>query len=350
MYTEQTTTDSRQATSPRSERLATRSGAALTVRPFNFDARADYEQTVLINNLIDPEHQESVDAWQHWDRNRDPQLHFRRYLLEKDGDVVAYGSYGHMEWAFHADRYFIWLGVHPEHQRKGYGSVLWDYLMGRLSLRQPAVLVSFTRENRPRAVEFLQNREFAVRMREQISRIDPQTFDVTPFAGKIARLEQAGVAVRSLAEIMERDPDWKRNMYELEKELEKDVPSIDEVTKSDFEVYDRQMLGMPNLLPEGWFVAVDGDEYVGMSVLWRDLENGQRLETGFTGVKRSHRRRGIATAMKARALEFARAYGATTLDTGNEENNPMLQLNYQLGFRPLPAELLLQKTLVEEPQ
>jgi GNAT superfamily N-acetyltransferase len=348
MYSEQATTGRQPATTSQGERLTLRSGKTLRVRPFNFDTRADYEDVVAIHNLIDPEFREAIESWQHWDRNRDPKLVFRRFIAERDGETVAYGSYGHMDWSFDPDRYFIWAGVHPDEQRKGYGSALWDYLLQRLSRRQPAELVSFTRENRPQAVEFLHNRGFEVRMREAISRINPQTFDVTPFAEKIARLAQSGVAVSSLAEIMERDPNWKRNMYELEKEAEKDVPSIGEVTKSAFEVYEKQVFGLPNLLPEGWFVAIDGDEYVGMSVLWRDLENSQRLETGFTGVKRSHRRRGIATALKARALEYARVYGATCIDTGNEENNPMLQLNYQLGFRPMPAELLLQKNLLTQ--
>jgi len=349
MYTEQTTTGTRQQSPARGEHLTTRSGKALWVRPFNMAARADYEQAVRISTAIDPDAHESVDDWQHWDQHRDPALHFRRFVLEADGEAVAYGSFGHMDWAFDPDRYFIWLGVHPEHERKGYGSALWDFLMGRLAQRGPTELVSFTRENRPRAVEFLQHRGFEVRMREAVSRINPQTFDAAPFAAKIARVEQSGIVITTLAELMQSDPNWKSKMYELEREAEKDVPSISEVTKSDQEVYEQQTLGAPNLLPEGWFVALDGDEYVGMSVLWRDLEDSDRLQTGFTGVLRSHRRRGIATAMKVRALAFARERGVTRVDTGNEESNPMLQINYQLGFRPLPAELTLQKQLMDRP-
>jgi GNAT superfamily N-acetyltransferase len=336
MYTQQMTAISTVG------RLSTRSGEELRVRPFDAGSRNDYERAVRVNNAIDLDFQDSVEAWQHWDQNRDPKLYIERYLLDAGGETVAHGAFGHMDWSFHPDRYYIWLGVHPEHAEKGYGSVLWAFLIGRLAQRQPAELVSFTRENRPRAVEFLQRRGFEIRMRQAVSRINPQTFDVTPFAAKIARLESEGIAVTTLAEIMQRDPDWKRNVYELEREVEQDVPSFVEITKSDLEVYEKQILAMPNLLPEGWFVALDGDEYVGMSVLWRDLENPTKLLTGLTGVKRSHRRRGVATAMKASGLTFARESGAVMVDTDNEENNPMLQLNYQLGFRPLPAELIMQ--------
>ncbi len=54
-------------------------------------------------------------------------------------------------------------------------------------------------------------------------------------------------------------------------------------------------------------MAVDGDEYVGMSNLWDDRAS-DALYTGLTGVKRSHRRRGIATALKVRAIAYARAH------------------------------------------
>ena len=63
------------------------------------------------------------------------------------------------------------------------------------------------------------------------------------------------------------------------------------------------------------------------------------LETGLTGVRREYRRRGIATALKVMALQFARENGYTEIVTDNEENNPMFQINLQLGFEPQPASL-----------
>jgi hypothetical protein len=44
-------------------------------------------------------------------------------------------------------------------------------------------------------------------------------------------------------------------------------------------------------------------------------------------------------------MTFARDRGVVEVDTDNEENNPMLQLNLQLGFRSLPALVELRKKL-----
>lgn len=62
---------------------------------------------------------------------------------------------------------------------------------------------------------------------------------------------------------------------------------------------------------------------------------------------RSHRRKGIATALKLRAINFAKGYGAKVIETDNEENNPMYYLNMKLGFRPRPAWLEFEKKIKE---
>ena len=94
-------------------------------------------------------------------------------------------------------------------------------------------------------------------------------------------------------------------------------------------------------------VAIDGEEYVGVSMLEKDLANPTKLQTDLTGVIRSHRRRGIATALKVHALSKAKATEAEFVETDNEENNPMFDLNLQLGFVAQPAWLDFRKVLRE---
>lgn len=116
------------------------------------------------------------------------------------------------------------------------------------------------------------------------------------------------------------------------------------------EEYRTWFLEKPETLLEGWFVAVDkaSGAYVGMSELQRNLEDPERLNTGFACVARAYRRQGIATALKVKGLEFAKAHGAKRIRTGNEEHNPMLQINLRVGFQPLPAWLADEKRLEKE--
>jgi len=52
-----------------------------------------------------------------------------------------------------------------------------------------------------------------------------------------------------------------------------------------------------------------------------------------TGILRSYRRRGLATALKRYALEQARSWGASTVRTVNHPTNrPIIDANRKLGF------------------
>ena len=116
-----------------------------------------------------------------------------------------------------------------------------------------------------------------------------------------------------------------------------------------FEIFEKRALDSPNFMPEGCLIAIDGDQFVGMTALWRNEATPDKLETGVPGVLRSHRRRGIATAVKLRSFEFARQHGAKVIETDNEENNPMYQINLKLGFKLAPTWFDLEKQLRDEP-
>jgi GNAT superfamily N-acetyltransferase len=62
------------------------------------------------------------------------------------------------------------------------------------------------------------------------------------------------------------------------------------------------------------------------------------LQTSFTGVFKTYRRRGIALALKVRSIQYAQSLGTRLIIANNEENNPMYQINLALGFQPQPAD------------
>ncbi len=102
-------------------------------------------------------------------------------------------------------------------------------------------------------------------------------------------------------------------------------------------------MGGPWFDANAWALAKDGERWVGLSVLYIVSGKPDMLSSGLTGVIRPYRRQGIATALKLRNIAFARQYGAKTIETTNEENNPMYLLNRWLGFQPRPAMLTFEK-------
>ncbi len=61
---------------------------------------------------------------------------------------------------------------------------------------------------------------------------------------------------------------------------------------------------------------------------------------------RTHRGWGIARALKHYQVTWARRYGVPYLFTENNvENTPMLRINTDMGYRPLPIDLEVIKDL-----
>lgn len=316
----------------------------LRIRRSRYDDR-DYEAAVAIENAHFPEHPQDADSWRYWDSNREAKYLFRRYLAELNGKIIATGELGDSTWSYQPGKYFIFVAVDPRHQGKGIGTAFYNYLIDEVMLLKPTKLVTQTREDHTQSVRFLEKRGFRRGLRMPTSCLDVEAFDPTPFVPKVARVLESGIAIKTMTQLSAEDPDWKRKVYDLEWECLQDVPTTDPFTKRSLEQFERMTLNNPRILRDAWFIAVDGDSYVGLSVLWRNAANPRLLETGLTGVLRSHRRRGVATALKLQAIQYAKEYGAHELNTDNEENNPMFQLNLQLGFKPQPAFVEYRKEL-----
>jgi GNAT superfamily N-acetyltransferase len=114
-------------------------------------------------------------------------------------------------------------------------------------------------------------------------------------------------------------------------------------------VYDGWIFDSPNYLPEGNFIALDGDRYVGMSTLRTSQASPDEYYVGFTGVLRDYRGKGIAMALKLKAIAFARQRGIKQIKTWNDSSNrPMLRINEALGFAKQPAWISYLKKLRNE--
>ncbi len=314
------------------------------IRPFNWSDE-DYQALIDINNAIFPDELDLPELLKHRDEARDQSYMLERVAAEVDGRVVGTASFGESMWTPVPGKFWIYVQVHPDHQRRGYGKAIYDHVVGVLSEKKPTILDSWTREDKTDAVSFLTKRGYEQVMRGQNSRLTLAEFDASKFADVVERVKESGVRIVPLAQLKEEDADWRKKLYELDWLLSLDVPEIDEPKKREFEVYCRQTFDKPTFFPEGFFIALDGDEYVGVSMLELNLAEPTKLQTDLTGVIRSHRRKGIATALKVHALSKAKTTEAESVDTDNEEKNPMYTLNVKLGFKPTPGWLHMRKTM-----
>ncbi len=312
----------------------------MTIRPFTEN---DYGAVADIWNAAYP-YKTTADELRRDAAKRPEHLVLKRWLLEQNGNPVGYGSFQHSEDSFHPQKFWLGPTVPPEQQGRGYGRALFEHLLKELVPYRPTELRDFSREDWTRKTHFLQARGFEEELRSFESRLDVATFDPAPFAGLERTLKAKGVEVKTYADL-KNDSERDRKIYDLHTTLDQDVPMAGEYTKPTFERFASFHWEDERFVPEGYLVAVAGDEYVGLSELFTSKADAH-LHTGLTGVRRAYRRKGVALALKVKGAEFARAFGAPEINTWNETNNVgMLAINERLGFVQQPANIDFVKKL-----
>lgn len=315
---------------------------SVELRPFGGTGH-DYRSLAATLNAIWQDLKTTPEVLKEYDRRQGPNRLLQRFVAEIAGTTVGHGAYRQMGWSPTPDGIFIDVNVHPDHQRRGVGGAIYDHLTEALKQHDPRFLWADAREDRRRAVQFLSGRGFEPTMRTVVSRLNVSEFDAGPFLAGQRTVPGSDVDVCSLDRLMTPVPDWRNRCWDLLWELRQDMPHALEPTRQPFDSFIK-MFKSPNFTPGAWFIARDGDSWVGISNVWPDRADTTLFHTGVTGVVRSHRRRGIATDLKLRAIEFVRVQGGNVIDTSNEESNSMLDLNQALGFRPKPAWISFQKT------
>lgn len=308
----------------------------IQIRPFN-PTDAEYEAILRLRNTIQPDNPSTVAIWRHWDDQRNPDEIFRRFVVEADSWLLAYGHVG--ETATRDGTFFIEAHIHPNHQGGGLTRQLYDHLLTAVLSHQPRRILTQIRENETMKLHWLSQNGFRQGNRYPVSHLDVARFDLAPFTAVLDKVTTQGIEIISLPDLMPRQPDWQQQVYELDYALMRDVPAAELYEKRPFPQFVREEFEHPNFLPGGWFLALDGERFVGMTALIMRGQSTQRMATALTGVLPPYRQRGIATALKLQSIHFAQSLGTEIIETSNEAHNPMYQINRQLGFKPQPAWL-----------
>jgi GNAT superfamily N-acetyltransferase len=317
------------------------------IRPFT-KTDNEYAALVAIHKVLEPDEQMTIARLRQSDEDyiTDNGL-LERFVMEVNGRVAGSGVYfpaeddnSIMMFAMH---------IHPDFQESDVPAQMQAHLFAHIAKHQPRTLGSEPKENQTYRVRLLEEAGFALKMRFPRSLLDVAAYDVSLYAHIFEQLATQGIELVTLTDVMPRDEQWQEYIWRLFNQINQDIPSPQPVEEVPFAEYAEYYDG-EDFRPDSWQIAVDtnkrgAEQYVGICVVNISSTRAKSLFAGITGTIRSYRRRKIATALKVKSIEYAQRHGYQYILTNNEENNPMYDLNRQLGFQPLPAWLYYEKVL-----
>jgi mycothiol synthase len=296
-------------------------------------------------NIVWPEWPSTAEAWAEADRNRNPKCLHKRWVAIEDDQVVGFASYGQSADDYHPNRFYVDVEVYPDYQHRGIGSSLYNQVIEGLQPFDPQVLRANAFTNLPQGFHFLQKRGFYEAFRETPVHLDVMKFDPSLYVGLEAKLRSMGIVIRTLSEL-ETDPNRDLKIYELYQEIENDLPREGgKIEKPEFEEWIKWSLHDPTILHNAYFVAVHGNEYIGLRELGKNPDSNQLLG-GLLGVRKEYRKQGIGLAMQLRGIAYARKHGYPVLKTCTAiQNTAMQALFNKLGYQRDPEWQQCQKDI-----
>jgi len=240
--------------------------------------------------------------------------------------------------------FWLYFSTLPDYRTAAIFDALYHGLLTRLAPYQPTALLGMVREDDPLPVAFFQRQAFDEKLRSFGANLDLATFEPSAYATAERALAAQGIIIKSYAELAD-DPLRDRKLYDLHQETMVDVPNRGHFDVETFDEYVANHLRNQAMIPAAYFIATQDERYLGVSELFAGSKP-DHYETKSTAVKRTHRRLGIALALKVRALTYAKTYGGTTVATGMAANNiPIVTLNHRLGFVPEPMWITFVRQL-----
>ena len=282
-----------------------------------------------------------------WLRGRqkfDESRYFRRHYVVENAALKQIVAYGAVEQSIYLPKYRLLLVSDPQWLKRGVGELLLDRLMEDLSEAQAITVSCRQYASEIELVSLLESRGFTETSRVLDMRLDVAGVDVSGLSELVS-----GFEISTFTEERVRDPRCVEKLYELTNLLSQDDPARGPFVLPAYNAREALMwMEMPYVLPDAYFIAKRGDEYVGVSdvSLFEAMPGG--LTQGFTGVKREYRRRGLATSLKLHGIVYAQSHGYQVIQSFNKPQQTAIRaLNEKLGFRVLFENLMLEKCLRE---
>lgn len=254
------------------------------------------------------------------------------YRLEQNGQLLATGVVMEAYWVGDVNPYFFEVNPFPG-VKMSETEPLVDYLESIARTNNAPVLQVELCDIYEDIFRYWKQRGYESKMDGFVSRLDVQAFERARVQSGLDKFEEAGLTIKCLTEMPIEDEGFQRQFYDLRWEINQDIPSTDTPQRETFERFKELWLSGTFVPRECFFFSVTAEGRLAGYTNGRPLIGmPEKFDTFTTGVARAHRRKGVATALKVRIIEWCRENGYRWIETGNEKNNPMYDLNVALGF------------------
>ncbi len=313
--------------------------------------REGWEALARLHNRAQPEEPTTPELQEHVYRSTPTDSWWTEHVLKGiDGQLIGFAALGQAFWSGRPDVFHLHMMVDPAARNLGLGTLLYDKVWkSATATHRFSRVTARTLASRPAARHFLEKRGFAVVMREPVTSLDLDTWDPARGEAGLARAAAHGIAVCNLQDLIPDTPDWQTRYWRMDAAIRQDIPSLHPDPDTPLEEFMRHPLGSPRFSSALRWIAIQeaSGDWIGTTGFWQPHPETQHLDTHVTGVHPNWRRRGVATALKTTAINAAVDMGMQRIETFNEENNPMLQLNLALGFQPTTSRVSMCRELAE---
>src|SRR6266446_3305854 len=320
----------------------------LKLRPATVD---DAPLVADLDTLRDPEDATDPVRLLHWWRMADELEKGIRRVAVRDGAAIARLSAVHELWEAEEERYGT---IRVALRDDVWSSQLYGQLieLGEDWLRaeKAATAVVRIREDFVQELAVLERLGYREDRRSRVSELDLIGRRSEILAGRDdsrRRMQYQGVNLLVLSE--DADAEKFRKLYAMMIESEKDIPTTVPWRVLSFHEWMKFWFENPAVRQDRFWVARDGDEVVGCSVLDYPIVRGVPW-TMYTGTSRAVRGRGIAGALKYESMGQAIEAGFKRVRTNNDSDNPpILRINEQMGYRLISPIIELHRGLGASP-
>ncbi len=290
------------------------------------------------DGAIDPRHRQSgeelLDRWVNTEKGAD----VKRFAVQVDGVDFGWTS---LVKPHNSAGDAVWLHVIVPGDDELVLDAALAFSEAEAGGLRPALLLSHVWESQAATIRVLERRGYEKKRGQRYWRLE-----LAPNAARLIELRAMartkvashGIRLASAAEL--GGEAIYPALYAINDAASRDIPSTVPYTPETYATWLGWMQS-PWIFMDRIWVAVAEGEPVGYSYL---AYRPSVAQTGFTGVLREHRNRGVARALKLETLVQAVEIGVDAVETDNDyENTPILHLNEELGYREVASQLEFHK-------